>query len=122
MHMVVKNTQYIFILSPIIPYPYLFWVGEGEEANTPHVFHHHPETPQAIKLKLYDFKIHLEYVRICVSQHTLYICPYIENDKSEGGGQKYILSERSLHWESKNFISEAIGATRKKLLWKKSKM
>ena len=52
MHMAVKNTPYLFILSPIIPYPYLFWVGEGEEANTPHVIPHHPETPQAIKLKI----------------------------------------------------------------------
>ena len=39
-----------------------------------------------------------------------------------GGGQKYILLERSLHWESKYFTSRAIGATRKKLLWQKSKM
>ena len=31
-------------------------------------------------------KIHLEYVRICVSQHILYIWPQVENDKSEGGG------------------------------------
>ena len=43
--------------------------------------------------------------------------------KSEGeGGQKYILLERSLHWESKNFTSRAIGATRKKLWRQKSKM
>ena len=33
MHIAVKNTQY------------LFWVGEGEEANTPHTFPHHPEMP-----------------------------------------------------------------------------
>ena len=58
MHMAVKNTQCHFILSPIIhaPYPYLFSVGEGEEANTPHAFHHYPEMTKAIKLKLYDFK------------------------------------------------------------------
>ena len=46
-------------------------------------------------------KIHLEYVRICVSQHILYIWPYVVNNKLEGGGggggQKYILLERSLH-------------------------
>ena len=50
MHMTDKNTLYLFILSPIIPYPYLFWVGEGG-ANTPICFPHHPEIPQAIKLK-----------------------------------------------------------------------
>ena len=31
MQIAVKNTQY------------LFWVGEGKEANTPHIFPHHPE-------------------------------------------------------------------------------
>ena len=33
-------------------------------------------------------KIHLEYVRICVSQHILYIWPYmyVVNNKLEGGG------------------------------------
>ena len=31
-------------------------------------------------------KIYPEYVRICVSQHILYIWPSAENDKSEGGG------------------------------------
>ena len=66
-------------------------------------------------------KMHLEYVRICVSEHILYIWPYVVNIKLEGG-QKYILLERSLYLESKNFISRAIGATRKKLLWQKSKM
>ena len=35
---------------------------------------------------------------------------------NQGGGQRYIVLERSLHWESKNFTSRAIGATRKKLL------
>ena len=45
-----------------------------------------------------------------------------ERGEGEGEGGKYILLERSLHWESKNFISRAIGATRKKLLWQKSKM
>ena len=44
MYIVVNNTQY------------LFWVGEGEETNMPHIFPHHPEMPQAIKVKLYDFK------------------------------------------------------------------
>ena len=39
-----------------------------------------------------------------------------------GGGARYILLERSLHWKSKNFTSKAIGATRKKLMWKKSEM
>ena len=39
-----------------------------------------------------------------------------------GGGGRYILLERSLHWKSKNFTSKAIGATRKKLMWKKSEM
>ena len=33
MHIEVKNTQY------------LFWVEEGEEANTPHIFPHHPVMP-----------------------------------------------------------------------------
>ena len=37
-HMVVKNTPYPFILSPTVPYHYLFWVGEGEEASTPACF------------------------------------------------------------------------------------
>ena len=32
-------------------------------------------------------KIHLEYVRIFVSQHILYICPYVEKDKSGRGGE-----------------------------------
>ena len=31
-------------------------------------------------------KIHLEYVRICVSQHILYIWPYVVSNKLEGGG------------------------------------
>ena len=31
-------------------------------------------------------KIHLEYVRIFVSQHILYICPYVEKDKLGRGG------------------------------------
>ena len=39
MHIAVKNRQY------------LFWVGEGEEANP-----HNPDMPYAIKVKLYDFK------------------------------------------------------------------
>ena len=39
-----------------------------------------------------------------------------------GGGKVYILLERSLHWKSKNFTSKAIGATRKKFMWKKSEM
>ena len=66
-------------------------------------------------------KIHLEYVRICLSRYILYICPNVEKDKSGGGG-RYILLERSLHRKSKNFTSKAIGATRKKLMWKKSEM
>ena len=71
-------TLYLFILSPIIPYPYLFWVGEGEEANTLACFPHHLEMPQAIYKaeNSMTLKIHLEYVRICVSQHILYIWPY----------------------------------------------
>ena len=75
-------------------------------------------------------KIHLECRYIlsmseCVSQHILYICPYVEKDKlggGGGGGARYILLERSLHWKSKNFTTKAIGATRKKLMWKKSEM
>ena len=51
MHMVIKNTLYPSILSPTIPYPYLFCVGEGEEASTSACFPRHPEMPQAIKLK-----------------------------------------------------------------------
>ena len=31
-------------------------------------------------------KIDIEYVRICVSQHILYIWPYVVNNKLEGGG------------------------------------
>ena len=38
------------------------------------------------------------------------------------GGARYIFLERSLHWKSKNFTSKAIGATREKLMWKKSEM
>ena len=80
MHMAHKNTPYIlylFILSPIIPYPYLLWLGEGEETNTLTFFPHHLETPQAIYKaeNSMTLKIHLEYVRICVSQHILYIWP-----------------------------------------------
>ena len=41
---------------------------------------------------------------------------------NEGGGGKYTLLERSLHWESKNVNSRTIGATRQKLLWQKSKI
>ena len=52
MHMVIKNTLYPSILSPTIPYPYLFCVGEGEEASTSACFPPpYPEMPQAIKLK-----------------------------------------------------------------------
>ena len=56
-------------------------------------------------------------------QHILYICPYAEKDKSGGaeGGKVYTFG-RSLHWKSKNFTSKAIGATRKKLMWKKSEV
>ena len=71
-------------------------------------------------------KIHLEYVRICVPQHILYIWPYVVNNKLEGGGGgggKSIYFWKGLFtWESKKFTSRAIGATRKKLLWQKSKM
>ena len=43
-------------------------------------------------------KTRLEYVRICVSQHILYIWPYIVNDKLERvGGAKYILLERYIY-------------------------
>ena len=51
MHMADKNTPYtlyLFILSPIITYPYLFWVGRGKKQIPRHVFSHHLETPQAI--------------------------------------------------------------------------
>ena len=72
-------------------------------------------------------KIHLEYVRICMSQHTLCICPYVENDKSEGGGglgaKVYIYFSEGLFTGSpKVLTSKAIRVTRKKLLWKKSEM
>ena len=43
-------------------------------------------------------------------------------NRGGGGGGRYILLERSLHWKSKNFTNKAIGATRKKLMWKKSEM
>ena len=33
MHMTVKNTLYLFILIPIMRYPYLFWVGESKYLN-----------------------------------------------------------------------------------------
>ena len=42
------------------------------------------------------------------------------NQREGGGGQMYILLE--LKVSSKNFTSRAIGTTRKKLLWQKSKM
>ena len=47
-------------------------------------------------------KIHLDYVRICVSQHILYICPFTENDKL--GGILYFW--KSLCWESKISLAE----------------
>ena len=55
MHMMVKNTLYLFILSPIIPYTYLFWIGKGGGGGQifPHVFPHHTEMRQAIKLKTF---------------------------------------------------------------------
>ena len=42
-------------------------------------------------------KIHLEYVRICVSQHILYIWHYVVNDKLErgGGGEVYTFGKVS---------------------------
>ena len=67
-------------------------------------------------------KTHLEYVRICVYQHILYIWPYVVNDKLERGGAKVYTFGKSPQFESKYFTSKAIGATRKKLLWQKSKM
>ena len=78
MYMADKNTPYtlyLFILSPIIPYPYLFWVGEGKKQIPLHVFPYHFETPQAIYKaeNSMTLKIHLEHVRICVFQHILYI-------------------------------------------------
>ena len=51
MHMTVKNTLYLFILSPIIPYPLSILDVGGWEQIPLHVSPHHPETPQAIKLK-----------------------------------------------------------------------
>ena len=53
----------------------------GKKQIPSHVFPHHPETPQAINKaeKSMTLKVHLEYVRISVSQHILY----------RGGGQKY---------------------------------
>ena len=63
-----------------------------------------------------------------MSQHILYICPYVEKDNSGGGGgggggrARYVFLKRYLHWKSKNFTSKAIGATRKKLMRKKSEM
>ena len=53
MHMVIKNTLYPSILSPIIPYPYLFCVGEGEEASTSACFHQFFSTNKKyVKIKL----------------------------------------------------------------------
>ena len=68
MHMVIKNTLYPSILSPTIPYPYLFCVGEGEEASTSACFP--PPSRNALSYKAeitMTLKIHLEFVRICVS-------------------------------------------------------
>ena len=51
-------------------------------------------------------KIHLEYVRICVSQHILYIRPYIVNNRLEGGGRGggksiYFWKDLSVTWSPK---------------------
>ena len=82
MHMVDKNTSYtlyLFILSSIIKYliPIYSGWGRGKKQILSHVFPHHLETPQAIckAENSMTLKIHLEYVRICVSQHILYIWP-----------------------------------------------
>ena len=77
MHMADKNTPYtlyLFILSLI---PIYFGSGRGKKQIPSHVFPHHLETPQAIYKaeNSMTLKIHLEYVRICVSQHILYIWP-----------------------------------------------
>ena len=76
-----KNTP-LFILSPIIPYRYLFWVEEGEEANTLACFPHHLETLQAIYKaeNSITLKIRLEYVRrvcqnLCFSKHFVHLAP-----------------------------------------------
>ena len=47
-------------------------------------------------------KMHLEYVRICVSQHILYIWPYVVNDKLERGRGKSIYFWKGLFtWSPK---------------------
>ena len=64
----------------------------------------------------------LEFV--CLNTFCTF-APMLRKINWGGGGEemeRYILLERSLHWKSKNFTSKAIGATRKKLMWKKSEM
>ena len=73
-------------------------------------------------------KIHLEYR--CILNMSEFVCPNtfctfaptLRMINRRGGKAKVHTLERSLHWESKNFTSRAIGATRKKLLSQKSKM
>ena len=61
-------------------------------------------------------KIHIEYVRIYVSQHILYIWPYVVNNKLEGGGQKYILLERSFHLGVQRFHQQSHTSYKKKVI------
>ena len=62
-------------------------------------------------------KTHLEYVRICVSQHILYIWPYVVNNNLEGGGgQKYILLERSFHLGVQKFHQQSHRSYKKKVI------
>ena len=73
-------------------------------------------------------KIHLECRYIlsmsefeCLNTFCTF-APILRKINWGGGGGRYILLGRSLHWKSKNFTSKAIGATRKKLMWRKSEM
>ena len=58
---------------------------------------------------------------VCLNTFCTF-APTLRKINRGGGGARYILLERSLHWKSKNFTSKAIGATRKKLMCKKSEM
>ena len=67
-------------------------------------------------------KIHLEYVRICLSQHILYICPYVEKDKSEGGGGEVYTFGKVSSLEVQKFHWQSHRSYKKKLMWKKPEM
>ena len=113
--------NYLFTPSPVIPYPYPFWVGE--EGNTPSSFCSTIRKASSYKVEnshLKDTSLRgglSEFVcrnTFCTSGPTL--------KTIYRGLQKYKLLESSLNWESKNFNSRDIGATRETLLRQKSKI